>query len=156
KLKKFSIYNKVVTQIRPAVFSGMENRIYKTLRTASPFLAVLILLFYAFNIQDRQPTMLSEIDEKQWPKHETGGFYLGLYNPTKMPEGTTSLPANLGLEKNLKVVSLYEAWYPESIQYFKDSLLNDIADKGKIPMITWEPWVSSFPESKDDVDLKNE
>ena len=155
-LRKFSIYTKVVTQVRPAVFSGMEHRIYKTLRTASPFLAVLILLFYAFKLQDRQPTMLGEIDEKQWPTHETGGFYLGLYNPAKMPEGTTSLPANLGLEKNFKVVSLYEAWYPESILYFKDSLLNDIANKGKIPMITWEPWVSSFPESKDNDDLKNE
>ena len=126
--------------------------IYTGFRKGAPLLATATLagsvLFFTLAV-NTDPTT-SALHETRTVKNP-GGFYTGVYIPqvqhthslesiTAFQQATQSRPA---------IVSLYEAWGPASLDNFPASLLNRIADKGSIPMITWEPWVGSFAAQKD-------
>lgn len=88
----------------------------------------------------------------------TGGFYTGAYIPTV--QKTNSLDTyedfQQAINSNLNIVSIYQYWGTESLEKFPIELLNEVAEKGGIPMITWEPYVSSFPERADSPELRYE
>lgn len=90
------------------------------------------------------PWMHLAQDEK-----ETGGFYSGIYLPHEIDE-MNALPgavneAETKLGESLDITSLYLAWGPRSLDQFPEKPLRHIQESGGIPMITWEPWTSTFP-----------
>ncbi len=89
---------------------------------------------------------------------DTSPFLLGLYTPDAnmgyLPSDYWSAEHKLGAK--LRIVSLYQAWGPLSLTSFPDALLEEVWRHGAIPMITWEPWTSTFPEFKSDRDLSHD
>ena len=80
---------------------------------------------------------------------DNGGFLTGYYTPFHLQE-LDALPraireAEATLEQPLSIASLYIAWGPQSLEHFPQAALEQIIQSGGIPMITWEPWASTFP-----------
>ena len=48
------------------------------------------------------------------------------------------------LETTFPLVSLYQAWGDRPENQFPTSMMETIAEIGSIPIITWEPWVTTF------------
>jgi hypothetical protein len=95
------------------------------------------------------PNKLSTLKALEPPVYKnTGGFYTGVYMPEV--QATGRLQPVAGLEAaaghDFKLVSLYQAWGPASVDSFPQALLEDIYRKNAVPMITWEPWTNTFPE----------
>jgi cellulose synthase (UDP-forming) len=88
-------------------------------------------------------------------KPYNGPFLLGMYTPEAnsgyLPADYWSAEHKLGVR--LRIVSLYQAWGPASLTAFPGALFEQIRQHGAIPMITWEPWSSPFPEFRSDRDL---
>jgi hypothetical protein len=93
---------------------------------------------------------------------EKGGgsdlFLLGMYTPDAnkgyLPDYYWNAEHELGAK--FRVVSLYQAWGPKSLEDFPDALVKQVWRHGAIPMITWEPWTCTFPEFKSDRDLSHD
>jgi cellulose synthase (UDP-forming) len=83
-------------------------------------------------------------------------FYLGIYIPGIEISG--SLADIKKYEKQsgsrFNLVSYYEAWNPSyCVLDYNKSFIDSIYNHNGIPMITWEPWTSSFPQFANDPDL---
>jgi cellulose synthase/poly-beta-1,6-N-acetylglucosamine synthase-like glycosyltransferase len=135
-----------VSRFTISLLSGL----YKTLRLGAPLLAVLVLFgFYLVQKTEDQQSFSGSLNKVA--ERTVGGFYTGIYMPQVQSE--TSLAPIEAFGQNAQnpfsIVSLYEFWGPESLRKFPQELLTAIIKKGSIPMITWEPWVSSFPERRD-------
>lgn len=121
-----------------------ENLLYGTygvLRKRAPLLAaatVFAALFFP------GPTENMEGDRSIHTK-STGGFYTGVYIP-ELQDNHSFAPID-SFQKatgtHAGIVSLYEAWKPQSPDSFPLPLLQSIAAHGSIPMITWEPWLGA-------------
>jgi len=69
---------------------------------------------------------------------------LGIYKP-ELPysfDGKKDLEDSLDTRFNL--ISFYQAWGDGPEQAFPASLMDAIAGKGCVPVLTWEPWVTEF------------
>lgn len=75
--------------------------------------------------------------------------YLGIYHPVR-DEGLIDIEEINALEArkniNFDIISFYLAWSEESVDDFPTTLMNSVNDKNAIPMITWEPWISTLTE----------
>lgn len=135
-------------------FWKLRHAFYFGLRKSALFLSLIFictLLGYNFK-SDLIPFHANAMESEK----AFGGFYKGLY----LPQNDTSISWQAidawQQESNseVNIVSFYQAWGPESISNFPDSVLNKlIIEKGIVPMITWEPWTSTFPEFKNDTIL---
>lgn len=146
-----SYYAKALTIRR--IYNYTRQRINLVLRNGAIGIAVVgaaALMLFFFTYQK------SEVDFIKTPiVKNTGGFYAGIYIPTS--DLNRSLNDIHKMEEkinyNFSIVSIYEAWGPESLVDFPDSLLRQISNKGATPMITWEPWSTTFPEYWNHPDL---
>ncbi|MEJ7738476.1 MAG: glycosyltransferase [Chitinophagaceae bacterium] len=131
--------------------------IYKGLRMGAPLIAVVLIAFFIF--AGRKDQINEPIGESEFPEHRhAGGFYTGVYLPTVQEENSLQ-PVDCFQQQAgspLQVVSIYSSWGLGSLEQFPGELLHKISDRGAIPMITWEPWVSSFPERPDNPGLRKE
>ncbi len=120
------------------------------------FALIIVAIFSTALINHNQSLTLASLAPPVMK--ETGGFFTGIYIPDL--EHNHSMDIVLREEKNFNqtfdIVSLYEAWGPKSINEFPHELLKKIRERGSIPMITWEPWTTTFPEFKNDPDLSRE
>ncbi|HUE77205.1 MAG TPA: glycosyl hydrolase [Longimicrobiales bacterium] len=57
-------------------------------------------------------------------------------------EGITDLERSLAT--TFPLIQLYTAWGDEPAQHFPRRVLDAIATLGSIPVVTWEPWLSTF------------
>ena len=84
-----------------------------------------------------------------------GDFYQGVYLPENdqgvLPYSLAGLEDRIGV--NFSIISTYQAWGPRSLENFPEDFLRSTYQHGSIPMITWEPWTSTFPEKHKDPDL---
>lgn len=112
--------------------------------------AALVLFLNYSKVED--PLEISTIAKK-----ETGGFYTGVYIPDVEKSGSFDKVSKLEstLNTTFDIVSVYQAWGDESLNKFPVKMLNDIAGRGAIPMITWEPWTSGFAKFREHADLSN-
>ncbi len=119
-----------------------------------PITILLSVLFLAFLVNKGSGNNTSQLTATK----ETGGFYFGIYNPEVQEKNSLQPITQWGKEqkKNNSIISIYLSWGPESISDFPRPLLNGISGSGSIPMITWEPWVSTFPARSDFPELKQE
>jgi hypothetical protein len=52
------------------------------------------------------------------------------------------------LDNDLQIVSFYQAWGDGKEHEFPTRILKNISKAGKMPMITWEPWLSAFERNE--------
>lgn len=57
-------------------------------------------------------------------------------------QGIVDLERSLGT--NFPLIQLYTAWGDEPAQHFPRRVVDAIAALGSIPVVTWEPWLSTF------------
>ncbi len=83
---------------------------------------------------------------------EYGGFYFGVYSPNTDRQNNMSPVHEIekSIDVKFNIVSIYQHWGPASLKDFPEKLFREIRKSGSIPMITWEPYTSNFPEFKDD------
>jgi hypothetical protein len=136
-LNKF--YNSVVMILRKGAF------------TAGVFLALVSLVFAIIPSQTNNNLHLKLTDlEKDY-----GGFYTGIYMPVTDRENNIAAieKESRSLSAKFDIVSIYQAWGPQSLSEFPLPLLQKIRKAGSVPMITWEPYAHNFPEFKNDKGL---
>jgi hypothetical protein len=69
---------------------------------------------------------------------------LGIYKP-ELPYSFDGMKVlEDSLDTRFTLVSFYQAWGDGPEQAFPASLMNAIDDKGCVPVLTWEPWVTDF------------
>ncbi|QNF32341.1 glycosyltransferase [Adhaeribacter swui] len=114
---------------------------YRLLRKGAPALAILLFLACnSFILMDYNPS--KDIEVLYGPQTKaTGGFYTGMYLPTGQEE--TALVAADNFQKqlgtNLNILSVNQSWAPESSDGLPVALFEHIAQRGAIPLITWNP-----------------
>ncbi|RYZ34141.1 MAG: cellulose synthase, partial [Sphingobacteriales bacterium] len=140
--------NKAGHSLQIAV-DGFLSTLYKLLRNGAPVLALLVVaLFVGVQWNERPNPVEKSLTALQ---KNVGGFYTGIYLPAVQEESTLA-PVQAfekSAGKQLSLVSLYQFWGPESLKNFPKGLLDQVINRGSIPMITWEPFVSAFPERPD-------
>lgn len=69
---------------------------------------------------------------------------LGAYDDQASSTLEPVLQLENALETRLAVIQLYTAWGDETDQGFPSRVAGAISDLGSIPMVTWEPWLTTF------------
>ncbi|AYB33895.1 glycosyltransferase [Chryseolinea soli] len=86
-------------------------------------------------------------------------FYNGIFQPVK-DDGLTSLNDVAAFEKSagthFDLLSFYIPWGVDTNSFPDAAAMQAVYDRGSIPFITWEPWVSHFPQAEDHRDLSRE
>ncbi|NJW54178.1 glycosyltransferase [Salinimicrobium oceani] len=115
-----------------------------TRKAALPLLAAILIFAYGYRTKKevaRWKTVIPAYHEK------ISGKYFGIYHPPR-DTGTVDLDEINAIEArqdlNFDIISLYLAWSNASVEKFPHSLLNNIAAKNAIPLITWEPWAAEI------------
>jgi cellulose synthase (UDP-forming) len=137
---------------------NIRHPMYSLLRNGALAISLLMIMaiggyFLAENVQRVTLKKLAPPDMK-----DTGGFYTGIYLPSLDKDYSFEPVRQMSATMNTSydIVSFYQAWGPESITDFPDSLLRNIHAQGGVPMITWEPWSSTFPQFAGHPDLSAE
>lgn len=131
----------------PSILSRLQNLGFHFWRKAA--LPVIVLaLGTSILFQNR-------IEHKKWGgvtpevqnKHIVN--YLGIFAP-KFDDGISSLKnvreISNQIDEKFDIISLYLAWNKNAESSFPKSLLDSVYRQQSIPMITWEPWMNSFPQ----------
>ena len=88
---------------------------------------------------------------------ETGGFYVGADLPEADREGfgTVFDAASRQVNASFRLFPLTQRWGPDSLANFPEAIMREARLRGAVPLITWEPWTSSFPELRSDPELSH-
>ena len=133
---------------RRIVLWKLRQSIYFTLRNAAfIFVLGMIVSLISFELYE---------EETQLKGKSIDGFYKGVYFPKGSENvslwGIKQWEIKTGHRND--IVSFYQAWGPESIEDFPFKALDNlIVERGTTPMITWEPWASTFDEFEEDSTL---
>ncbi len=130
---------KIKWSLYPNIFSFLKKR--------APVIAVLVVIISMSVFGYMHITSEAYRIETVAQRKDAGGFLTGIYSPD-IHQFKSLLPAQAfqkSLNNNLQIISIYQSWGAESLEKFPSGLMDDIALNGSIPMITWEPWVSTFP-----------
>ena len=133
-----------------------RHAVYLKLREMAFTLSIVMVASFAYYQFSKKAPEKSMVHALSKEMKKTGGFYKGVYiaNPAQAISLDEVADWESATGSNVNIVSFYQAWGPQSISDFPDSILNiAMREKGMTPMITWEPWSSTFPEFKEDFNL---
>ena len=86
---------------------------------------------------------------------DTGGFYVGAALPEAdrgaFPAGFEE--ASRHLNARFRLFPFTQKWGPNSLANFPEDAMREARLRGAVPLITWEPWTSTFPELRGDPEL---
>ena len=86
---------------------------------------------------------------------DTGGFYVGAALPEAdrgaFPAGFEE--ASRQLNARFRLFPFTQKWGPNSLANFPEDAMREARLRGAVPLITWEPWTSTFPELRGDPEL---
>lgn len=131
----------------------VKHSFYFVLRRVALPLCLAFTLFSAYNLSyDKDPGDTEKIMKQ-------GAFYTGIYSPSSV-DGLT-LPTDFQREEErfqapFNLVAQYIPWTDRYDEKLADSLLQFMSSSTAYPLITWEPWVSTFTKYTDNDELKNE
>lgn len=138
-------------------FGEISHSVFTFSRAAAlPLLIGIIVL--ALGLKNKKDEMRWEDIEPIYMKKESG-IYLGIFHPSEdtglvdMDE-VEILEASQNLE--FDIISFYLAWNDASVDKFPYELMEKIAQKEAIPMITWEPWASTLAQNSSSPELQEE
>lgn len=126
-------------------FERLSDRLFHLTRaTALPFL-LLIILLSLFGLQRYEYAQWDGVQPRV-AKPREGITHLGIFLPTE-PDGFTNLKAVKRLEQqegiSFDLASIYVPWGERGGREIRRRL-DQIANQGYHPMITWEPWTNDF------------
>lgn len=127
-------------------FKRLSDRVFHTTRAAALPMLLMAIVISLFGLQQFSYEQWAGI-EPDPVKPREGATHLGVYFPAG-PGGFTNLDSVQRLEAreqlSFDLVSIYQAWGDrEGAWQFKEHL-DQIAEKGYTPMVTWEPWTNNF------------
>jgi cellulose synthase (UDP-forming) len=98
------------------------------------------------------------IEISPYAAKDVGGFYTGVYAPSGGKQVSFEEVDRLeaSLSTRFDIVSVYHAWGDGKEQELPVNVLETISARGAIPMITWEPWTSTFSKLGDHPDLSKD
>lgn len=132
---RFTIFIKI-----QLLFIYIEKLIVILVSKTSFLILLFILLTFYFNtFYKNKPYISSNLIKST-------NFFVGQY-------ATTPISFK---DSNFTIVSVYIPWGDEEFSKSQDSILDLTLKHRKIPMITWEPWSSTFEQFKNDSLLGNE
>lgn len=115
-----------------------------TRKSALAMLTLVLLSALALK-QEKENNRWENVEAKYYEKKT--GKLLGIFHPPE-DTGWVDLEDINALEArsdiNFDIISVYMAWGEENMENFPQQLLENIAVKNAVPMITWEPWSSDF------------
>lgn len=126
-------------------FERLSDRLFHLTRaTALPFL-LLIILLSLYGLRRYQYAQWDGVQPRA-AKPREGITHLGIFLPTGS-DGITNLKAVKILEQqegiSFDVASIYVPWGRQGGREIRHRL-DQIANQGYLPMITWEPWTNDF------------
>jgi cellulose synthase (UDP-forming) len=144
-VKKISGYSRAVKRLlwlfRHQLYSAMRGLALPVL------LATVALTYYIVWQKSEMPAAT----EPHYTGKEDDIFYAGIYSPGPR-EGISELADVAAFEKksgvHFNMIACYIAWGPDSVNLPGQKIMNSVFDRGAIPFITWEPWVSTFRYSQ--------
>lgn len=144
--KMILIKNKVI---------DFSDFIFSSVRRFALLLVVLVVLSSFYMTKKLNRLQWEEVGNEKY--QHISRFYTGIFSPTST-EGKSNLDYAAKWENQNKVtldiVSHYYAWGKDTDTISDWSLIEETINKGKIPLITWEPWTNSFQFSDSILDLK--
>lgn len=112
-------------------------------------LPVVVLLIVSFGFIKADIQYVKWKGVKPEVKNKSVINYIGIFAP-QLDNGVTSLAEVASLSakigENFDIVSFYLAWDKDVESSFPTQLLDSIYLQKSIPLITWEPWLTSFPD----------
>ncbi|MDB5203091.1 MAG: cellulose synthase [Ferruginibacter sp.] len=124
----------------------VRHRIYLGLRSTATFLTICALFASLFLLRYNTAAKIPDA-----PQQKKDIFLNGIFAPGS-DNGLTSLDSlqhyKAGYHYHPQLVSLYLAWGDLPANKWPVSLIDSIYQSGAIPLLTWEPWPTSF-QSKD-------
>lgn len=134
---------------RISFVNTFQNFIFHVWRKSAVVFIIIVMTFSA--------SVFYKIEYLKWggvkpePQNKNSINYLGIFAP-KIDNGITDLKIvkdiSNQIDESFDIISLYLFWEKDTDTSFPHSLIDSIYNQKSIPMITWEPWLTSF---KDDV-----
>lgn len=90
------------------------------------------------------------VEDRAQLKPLGGRRLFGLYRPELPWEYSRYYPVTDSLQVDPQIVSWYQSWGDGKEQEFKTEAVEKVLEKGLTPMITWEPWTTSFAGHEND------
>ncbi|RPE14260.1 glycosyltransferase [Chitinophaga lutea] len=136
-------------------FWNVRHTLYAGLRLFA-FPIILFISFFTMYFFGNAGLMTSGPLEE---KSRQQVFYVGLFNPVT-DDGVTAISEVRKLQQtfnaHVSIVSLYIPWGDESRSSIPAHLADAIYRNGSVPLITWEPWASTFRQSAAHPELQQE
>ncbi|GAA4460443.1 hypothetical protein GCM10023189_35560 [Nibrella saemangeumensis] len=137
--------------VRVAIWH-LQHGFYRVLRQYAlmfivPLIGLVAYLEVAYNtFSVLRPVRVEQLGARWKNSPVLAGIYVPEMDRKNGFERVTELEKNLNT--SFAVISFYQAWGPESLDSFPADRIRTIAAQGAQPLITWEPWSSTFPEFK--------
>ena len=132
---------------KDSILDKVQNIAYSFWHKAA--LPIVILLFIIFGSFHYKTEFVKWGGVKPEIQNKNIINYIGVFAP-QVDNGITSLNNVKAVSKQIgekfDIVSLYIAWDKNINSNFPGQLLDSIYLQKSIPMITWEPWLTSFDE----------
>ena len=134
---------------------SFRSKLFRTgnsIFTITRFAALpLLLLILVGSLRQKQKHDLAKWNDISPQYHQLKNeSYLGIFHPGR-DTGAVNLNQIDQIEEkqnvDFDIISFYLAWDRGKENNFPDKLIDSIARKGAIPMITWEPWLSASTDS---------
>ena len=121
-----------------------RHRLYDFVRLVGlPIILTVILGLYTYWVSND----ISRIEPPKITKMETSK-YSGIY-ASNQNNGLADLSLSDNITEDLgfvpSIISTYIPWSGDKTQAFPKDHIDSIFNKGSYPMVTWEPWLSAFP-----------
>lgn len=138
-------------------FADCSDTMFKI--TRSSVLPVLIISLILLQIGFKKMELDKWENAVPPPHKELSNHYLGIFHPSN-ENGKSNLEeiAQIEREQELKfdLISLYVAWGDKELHTFPKKEVTKIHSKNAVPLITWEPWASTFERYDTIPGLQNE
>lgn len=133
-------------RLKHYVWKGQRGVLY-ILRSYPLYISLVVLVIAAGFFAGRQMITHDVMAQKPIEVHKQEPFYTGIYMPGLKENLTAIEQYEQAMNTQFSLVSIYQAWGPESLAEFPAEFIRETHVRGAVPMISWEPWPSTFPDS---------
>jgi cellulose synthase (UDP-forming) len=120
-----------------------------SLRNYPVYISLTVILVAIGIVAMREMNTYKIQAQKPIEVHKKEPFYTGIYVPelesSPFPKTLQSYEEAMGTR--FSIASIYQAWGTRSLEEFPLDFIRKSHQSGRVPMITWEPWSNTFPES---------
>ncbi len=145
--QKVVLLNSHIENAKHSVLNKAQNFGFHIWRKLALPIIVIVLATSAFTLHDIEYGKWGGVTPEVQKKHTIN--YLGVFAPNT-DNGITTLKnvkvLSNQIQENFDIISFYVAWDKNTESTVAQDLMDSIYMQRSIPMITWEPWSSSFQD----------